>query len=139
MPDPTPVACPSCGAEVVPPPRGRRKCPECREWVSARPKEPAPAAEADGREAQEEDLRLQVEDEVAQREEPAPPAARFAAYKLFRSRLSPWELLFKQAADFATQLGPGRLISISHSEDQGEALVAVWYWREALDAESPGA
>jgi hypothetical protein len=65
-------------------------------------------------------------------------AARFADYKMFRSALSPWESLFQQAADFATQLGPQRVISIAHSEYNGEAVVTVWYWREALEVKESG-
>ena len=56
---------------------------------------------------------------------------------MFRSGLSPWDALCRQAADFATGLGPGRVISISHSEDNGEGIVTVWYWREALESDSP--
>jgi hypothetical protein len=47
--------------------------------------------------------------------------------KIFRSALSSWETLFEEAAAFASQLPPERLISISHSEDDNEGVVAVWY------------
>ena len=45
-----------------------------------------------------------------------------------------WQDLFQQAADFATALGPGRVISISHAQ-VGEGLcssgvVTVWYWED---------
>jgi hypothetical protein len=39
-----------------------------------------------------------------------------------------WEDLFGEAAEFAGRLGPGALINISHSEDDNEGVVAVWYW-----------
>ncbi len=56
------------------------------------------------------------------------PAPRFARFKLFRSSLTTWESLFAEAAEFAGQLGPDRLITVSHSADNGEGVVAVWYW-----------
>lgn len=42
-----------------------------------------------------------------------------------------WDELFARAAEFATELGPGRLISISHSEDKDDGVVTVWYWDAA--------
>jgi hypothetical protein len=42
--------------------------------------------------------------------------------------------LFGQAAAFATELGPHRLINISHSCDQKQGVVAVWYWDEDEEA-----
>ena len=56
-------------------------------------------------------------------------------YKVFRSSFSSWEALFKEAADFAGTLPTDRLISISHSEDQNEGVVSVWFWEEAPPAE----
>lgn len=37
--------------------------------------------------------------------------------------------LLQQAADFATRLGPDRVVSISHSEARYGANVVVWYWQ----------
>jgi hypothetical protein len=48
--------------------------------------------------------------------------------KLFRGTFITWDALFAQAADFASHLPPERVISIAHSSDGGEGLVAVWYW-----------
>ncbi len=48
--------------------------------------------------------------------------------KVFRATFKTWEALFNQASDFATEIGPERLISISHSCDQGDGIVVVWYW-----------
>lgn len=48
-------------------------------------------------------------------------------FKVFRGAFIKWETLFAQAAEFASGLGPDRLISISHSEDE---VVAVWYWSD---------
>ena len=52
-------------------------------------------------------------------------------FRVFRSNLESWENLFGQAAEFASQVGPDRLIGISHSEDTNEGVVAVWYWSSA--------
>jgi hypothetical protein len=54
---------------------------------------------------------------------------------MFRGTLASWDQLFIDAAEFATSLGPDRLITISHSEDQQDGVVAVWYWAESADAE----
>ena len=52
---------------------------------------------------------------------------RVVRFKVFRGAFSKWETLFAQAAEFASGLGPDRLISISHSQDE---VVAVWYWSD---------
>ena len=52
-------------------------------------------------------------------------------FKHFRSSMSSWDKLFRQAAEFATQVGPQRVISISHSEDQNDGVVTVWYWEQS--------
>ena len=57
-------------------------------------------------------------------------------YKMFRGTLASWDALFSEAAEFATTLDRERLISISHSEDQNDGVVAVWYW--AASDEMPG-
>jgi hypothetical protein len=51
-------------------------------------------------------------------------------FKVFRSSFSSWESLFEEAAEFAGGLPTDRLVSISHSEDQNEGVVVVWYWDE---------
>ncbi len=56
-------------------------------------------------------------------------------FKEFRSSFKSWNDLFAEAAAFATTLGPERLISISHSEDQSKGVVAVWYWGNPEDPE----
>jgi hypothetical protein len=48
--------------------------------------------------------------------------------KVFRSSVSSWAKLFQEAATFASEIGSDRLITISHSADQGEGVVVVWYW-----------
>ena len=54
----------------------------------------------------------------------------------FRSSLKSWNDLFSEAAGFATTIGPERLISISHSEDQAKGVVAVWYWGDSEEPEN---
>jgi len=59
------------------------------------------------------------------------PSSRLvAAFEMFRGTMATWDQLFSQAAAFATSVGPERLISISHSEDQQDGVVTVWYWAE---------
>ncbi len=52
------------------------------------------------------------------------------AFKIFKSKWLSWEKLFKEAAAFATSLGPERLITITHSADQGTGVVTVWFWAD---------
>ena len=52
------------------------------------------------------------------------------AFRCFRDRWKSWDELFQEAADFAGAVGPQRLISISHSADQSDGVVTVWYWTE---------
>ncbi len=49
-------------------------------------------------------------------------------FKVFRGSLASWDELFSEAAAFATEIGPFKLINISHSEDDNEGVVTVWYW-----------
>jgi hypothetical protein len=56
------------------------------------------------------------------------PARRTVLCRHFRGLLTSWQDLFQQAADFGTTVGPDRLITISHSEDDNEGVVTVWYW-----------
>ena len=49
---------------------------------------------------------------------------------MFRGTLATWEELFAEAAAFATEIGPERLITISHSEDDCDGVIAVWYWAD---------
>lgn len=63
---------------------------------------------------------------------PAPPVPQWhMCYQVFRGgAFTTWERVFAQAAEFSTLLGPERVISISHSEDQNQAVVTVWYWSD---------
>jgi hypothetical protein len=51
-------------------------------------------------------------------------------HRNFGGRWADWETLFERAAEFAGSIGPERLISISHSADNGDGVVAVWYWSD---------
>ena len=56
------------------------------------------------------------------------PTVRF---EIFRGTLATWPELFAKASEFATQIGSERLISISHSEDKEDGVIAVWYWGDS--------
>jgi hypothetical protein len=44
---------------------------------------------------------------------------------------SAWNDLFQQAAEFASAIGPERLINISHTfQGPNTGGVTVWYWSE---------
>jgi hypothetical protein len=50
-------------------------------------------------------------------------------FRVFKGVFKSWQALFEQAAQFASEVvGPDRLISISHSSDQADGVVTVWYW-----------
>jgi hypothetical protein len=114
------AVCPYCTRTISPRPRRNRKCPHCREPVVLR--QGALLTAADARALP--DKKAVPEDAAA----PADQAPCFARCKMFRSSLTTWESLFAEAAEFATQVGPERLITVSHSSDNGEGVVAVWYW-----------
>lgn len=54
-------------------------------------------------------------------------------YQYFRGSWVSWTDLFSEAAAFATRLGRDRVVSISHSEDQNDGIVTVWYWAHVSD------
>ena len=51
-------------------------------------------------------------------------------YKMFRGTFETWDQLFAKAADFASTLSPEQLINISHSEDNNDGVVTVWFWSD---------
>jgi hypothetical protein len=66
---------------------------------------------------------------------PSGPAEKSrVAFEMFRGTFESWESLFQKAAEFATEIGRDRLIGISHSEDDDDGVVTVWYW-----SKDPGA
>ena len=63
------------------------------------------------------------------------------SYRFFRGTLATWDDLFTKAAYFATEIGPERVLNISHSVDDADGVVTVWYWDtpEETDRSSPPA
>ncbi len=57
-------------------------------------------------------------------------------YRIFRGTLATWDQLFTQAADFATKVGSERVVSISHSADNSDGVVTVWYWAAEGEGEA---
>ena len=53
---------------------------------------------------------------------------KIVSFEVFRGSFVTWKELFRQAADFASGLGPDRVINISHSADHSDGVVTVWYW-----------
>jgi len=51
-------------------------------------------------------------------------------FKAIRGTWATWAELFREACEFATEIGKERVISISHSEDNQKGVVTVWYWSE---------
>ena len=54
-------------------------------------------------------------------------------YKVFEERVNKWETLLDQAEEFANQLSPDKLISITQSSTTLMLFicissVTVWYW-----------
>jgi len=49
-------------------------------------------------------------------------------FKLFRGVIKSWVKMCEEAAEFATLLGPARVVTISHSSDHAEGVITVWYW-----------
>jgi len=54
---------------------------------------------------------------------------------MFKSSMSSWQQMFTDAADFANTLPADRLINVSHSADQSQGVVVVWY-RGEVDLET---
>ena len=59
------------------------------------------------------------------------PRRPVVKFEIFRGIMASWEELFTRAAEFATEIGRDRVITISHSEDQQDGVVAVWYWDDS--------
>jgi len=55
--------------------------------------------------------------------------------EVFKGTFTSWEALFEEAAAFATRMGAERVISISHSCDQSQGVVVVWYWGDLEEPE----
>jgi hypothetical protein len=111
------------------------------EWLFAKAEAaPAPVHQAKAQEFQEPSApRAGVPRPVATpaaRPVPAPtapraptPEAHQLRCKFFRAgAFTTWENLFMEVERFGTSIGPERLVSISHSAENSEGIVAVWYW-----------
>ena len=48
-------------------------------------------------------------------------------FELFKSSTKSWPAMCAEAAAFANQAGPDRIINISVSEDHGKGVIVVWY------------
>lgn len=59
------------------------------------------------------------------------PRRPVVKFEIFRGVIASWPDLFQQAAEFASQIGRDRVITIAHSEDQQDGVVAVWYWDDS--------
>ena len=57
-------------------------------------------------------------------------------YRKFQGSLVTWQQLFREAAEFATTLGPAAVHSISHSASASRGIVVVWY-REGVVGPEP--
>jgi hypothetical protein len=55
-------------------------------------------------------------------------------FKTFESQFLTRQKMLQKAAEFATQMGPERLINVTHSEDHHESLITVWYWEGEIPA-----
>jgi hypothetical protein len=142
--------CPYCATQITPAPRRPRKCPECQRKVYPRAgkllteqqatgaQPPAPPAAPDESPAAPEGLRAVVAEVLRQLGAAPEEAARFARYQSFGSDLTPRETAFAQAAEFATGVGPARVISVSHAESERGCVVTVWYWGPPYEVQSEG-
>ncbi len=66
-----------------------------------------------------------------------PANERWRAIATFAALFTSWDSLLSQAAEFASSIGRERLITISHSEDENDGVVVVWYWADAEEKEMP--
>jgi hypothetical protein len=51
-----------------------------------------------------------------------------AKFKLFKSHFDSWETMCTQVCEFLNTLGPGQVISVSHSQESQLGVITVWYW-----------
>ena len=67
----------------------------------------------------------------------APPKWRLT-HRKFRGTLATWEQLFSEAEAFANEVGPDRIVNLSHSADRGDGVVVVWYLTTEDNSQSDG-
>lgn len=111
--------CPYCRSEITPA-EPKVGCPSCMAWQHA-----SCLLESHTCAACSRSLPTAT---PSPKPAPAPPPVHRGAldYRIFRSSWSSWEGLFASAATFATWAGRG-LVSISHSADESDGVVTVWY------------
>jgi hypothetical protein len=52
-----------------------------------------------------------------------------AQFRVFKAgAFTSWDAMCQDVADFMTQVGRDRVIGVSQSEDNGTAVMVVWYW-----------
>jgi hypothetical protein len=59
-------------------------------------------------------------------------------FKTFESQFATRQKILQMAAEFATQLGPERLINITHTEDRDDEVVTIWYWEDSHEGKPAG-
>ncbi len=59
-----------------------------------------------------------------------PGAGSHLRFRKFSAIIKTWDAVFTEAAEFATEQGPTRVVSISHSHNSTESVVTVWYWSD---------
>ncbi len=122
----------AAGVEEIPSPSvetsGPWKCPKCRTVIEADYQTCWNCGTAaDGT---EDPLFRRAEESrgVPPAEGDRPACDHGVSFEVFRGGLlTSWENLFQQAATFASQFPPDRLIGISHSGDAEHGIVTVWY------------
>ena len=57
--------------------------------------------------------------------------AKSVQSEIFRSSFSSWNTLCQEARNFASSVGREDLINISHSSDNSQGVIVVWYWGQA--------
>lgn len=104
--------CPFCREEIEPA-QPKVGCSSCMAWQHASCLRESHACAACGR---------QIKAPGA-----TPSASGRVEYQVYRSSWDSWEKLFSDAAEFASWIGPEGLVAISHSADESDGVVTVWY------------
>ncbi len=58
------------------------------------------------------------------------------AHQMFRGTWTTWEELFNEAQSFANEIGTDRVVNISHSANQSDGVVVVWYLTQESENQS---
>ena len=60
-------------------------------------------------------------------------------FKIYDSKMASREKLFKVATEFANQIGPDRLITLTHSEDRDNIVLTIWYFTDEPESKGKAA